>query len=154
MKLLHCLACHDVFGLLVDRRRECRCHRSAGVYVDLMNAEYCGPAEVLALSTPDLLATQAGHAYTWSVIPTTSSAITKIASKEAFECHPPPSRRTGRGAAGPSTLAPDRVRPVQSARPDARRSAGAFALKGSGLRTNLARILNFLRPRATARDVI
>lgn len=49
MKLLNCVACHDVVKLQ-KRIRKCACGKSKGKYVDDLYATYSGPARILGFN--------------------------------------------------------------------------------------------------------
>jgi len=60
MKLLHCLKCGDILGLLVGKVRTCECGASKGQYVDNVNAEYEGPSRLIGINNNDLAAARGG----------------------------------------------------------------------------------------------
>lgn len=74
MKLLHCVACGDVFALRREDRT-CECGQSVGRYTDNVHAEYRGPARVLGMrnqeihrSLRDVHVPFVGPHYRWWVI--------------------------------------------------------------------------------------
>jgi hypothetical protein len=78
MKLLHCRECHDVVGLLIGKERRCRCGKSAGLYINSINAEYSGPADIFVMNTFELMTATPGRNYSWWVAPPTNKNISRI----------------------------------------------------------------------------
>lgn len=83
MKLLHCMACHDVLALHY-KARKCKCKRSTGRYVDDIHVEYSGPACIIGMLNSDLRFAQAGlkgelsPEYKWWVIPDHTGRVKKV----------------------------------------------------------------------------
>ena len=78
MKLLHCRECHDVVGLLIGKERYCRCGKSSGLYIDLMNAEYSGPADIFVMNSLEPMAAKPGRIYSWWVASPANKNINRI----------------------------------------------------------------------------
>jgi len=52
MKLLNCIACHDIL-LLHENIRSCLCGRSSGQYVNLGKVHIYGPARIIGITSRD-----------------------------------------------------------------------------------------------------
>ena len=53
MKLIFCTMCQDLFKLSLERKN-CKCGRCCGRYIDDLNAEFSGPAIPLGISNTSL----------------------------------------------------------------------------------------------------
>ena len=53
MKLIYCTECRDVVNLDFVKR-ECKCGRSSGRYIDSLNAVYSGPCVPLGINNMSL----------------------------------------------------------------------------------------------------
>ena len=54
MKLLNCLACHDITALVVKEERRCNCGQSSGQYLSGgLLAEHSGPSRIIGIENPE-----------------------------------------------------------------------------------------------------
>ncbi len=83
MKLLHCMACHEIRSLSREWKA-CGCGAAKGRYVGDVLVEFSGPARILGMRNPDILRARANEGgglsenYPWWVIPLVSGRIKKV----------------------------------------------------------------------------
>ena len=91
MKLLYCSSCGDIFRVKLFERESCSCGKTAGHYVDQLNAVYSGEFAVpLAVwnstflgaignqPTEDIPEGRGGNPMTWYVVPKNCKTFLKV----------------------------------------------------------------------------
>jgi hypothetical protein len=68
MKLLNCIACHDIVRIFREIRM-CKCGRSEARYVNERMAEFTGPARIIGINSLDYHKGDFGEEHPWRFIP-------------------------------------------------------------------------------------